>query len=141
MRRVLIQGGAMAHLVGTATGRTTVRAFDVQPRADSRPMRAPLPSRLERYVLVTRGIERVQLVDVPDSVRVGTRMQLGARAIDIVGDTLRNVSVTVRVGYGELDTIHGGPPPILIFADRPGRLTIVAEFGGAADTASVTVVE
>jgi hypothetical protein len=128
-------------LVGRRPGRTIVRVHGMHGAGDSMPSRRPPPRTTERAVIVTPPIARVELVTRPDTVRVGERVELRARAVDRAGGVHDDLPIELQVHSDRLAFRHQSPGPTGYAFDAPGLALLVARIGGRADSVRIVVVD
>jgi hypothetical protein len=121
-------------------GRTSLRVHGVHSASDSAASARPPQHVLERDVLVTRPIGRIEITPRPDTVGAHRPLVLTTRVVDIDGQPIADVPVTISVqdsgNYGSLSLT---PTPITLISK--GRKRIVASTRRHADTLTVTVVD
>jgi hypothetical protein len=138
-KEILILGSSV-QIVGRKPGRNTVRIALPRLASDTEPSRDPPKRVLSREVTVTQPITRLELYPRVDSVRVNEVIELRLRAGDVLGQWHDNPPARVTVGEGDRKYITTVTKPLRVAFDKPGRHTIVAQFGARADTLSVRVV-
>jgi hypothetical protein len=124
-------------LIGLRPGRTTVRVSGIHGTSDTIPSSRPVPTTLERTVVVTRPIARVRIAPMADSARVGESRRLDVRVYDVDGNVVPRAPAELEVSGGRypyrtsVNTMSG------VSFDAPGIWTIIASFAGKADTVRV----
>ena len=122
-------------------GRTTVHVTVAPSPTDTMPSRTPIPRVLERDIVVTPPIARVEISPRPDTVRVGEQVDVRVRVVDQAGQVVDGAPARLRVTGGEYDLVRDAAERVPLVFDSPGRRTIVASFGGHADTVVVDVTK
>lgn len=126
--------------VARRTGRTVVRAHGVHGASDTIPSRSRPDRELEREVVVTRRIARVEIVPRVDTVRVGETREIQVRVYDVAGNRVNEAPAELRVTHtGGHGIIHGGVARAITF-DVPGTSELTASFAGVTDRLAVTVL-
>jgi hypothetical protein len=103
------------------------------------PSREPPLRTLIREVVVSVPAERVELAPPSDTIRVGTAVEFRARALDRSGRAINAAPIEVQF-VSQHAVMSAGPDGRVPFTfSSTGSQTIVASFGGKADTLTVTV--
>lgn len=128
-------------LVALRPGRTTLHVRGLHGAADTMPSRTPVPRELTREIVVTPPIARVEIGPHADTVRAGESFAITIRVTDIEGRVYDEAPVSIRSveppASGGLST---GRVRQFALYGPPGRRTIVATFGGRADTTTVELL-
>jgi alpha-tubulin suppressor-like RCC1 family protein len=119
-------------------GRTTVRANLAPSPSDTMPSSRPPSRRLERAIHVAPPVGRVELVPPPDSIHSGESHRIEVRVFDLTGRLIRGAPVEGRLG-SEFASTADSTGRLLFYFGSAGTKTIVASFGGKADTLQLVV--
>lgn len=95
---------------------------------------------LGREIVVMAPVERVELTQHSDTIRAGGRGEFRARAFDRWGRTIDGAPIDVRFVSERHVTTADSSGRIWFTFRSAGVETIIASFGGKADTLAVTVV-
>jgi hypothetical protein len=120
-------------------GRTTVRGALGASASDTAMSATPPGRKLSRVVHVTPMVARVELVPSSDTIRAGEQTEFHARALDAAGGVIAGAPVEAKVVSQSFVTSAGAEGRVWLTIDSPGTQTIVASFGGKADTVVVRV--
>jgi hypothetical protein len=126
-------------LIALRPGRTTLRVTGIHGVSDTVPSSRPVPTELERTVVVTRPIAGVRITPMADSARVGETGRLDVRVLDVEGNEVEGAPVELRITGGRYPYVTSVGTASALRFDMPGTWTIVASFAGKADTARVMV--
>jgi hypothetical protein len=126
-------------VTGRRVGRTTVRAELPPSASDTMPSREPPLRTLIRDVVVSVPAERVELTPPSDTIRVGTAVEFRARALDRSGRAINGAPIEVQFVSQHAVMSAGSDGRVPFTFSSAGAQTIVASFGGKADTLTVTV--
>lgn len=137
---VFILGGASRYVKALRPGRTALRVRGIHSPSDTAPSSKPPERELEREIIVTPPIERVEIAPRPDTVRVGEIITLHVRALDHDGRDVAGLPWRLEVLDGESRGIRTGPVAASLGFTVPGRVRIAARLGIHTDTMTVTVI-
>jgi hypothetical protein len=127
-------------VVGLRPGRSTVQVRGLHAASDTMPSREPVASALQRELIVTSAIGRVEVLPHIDTVRVGERVEFRARVTDRAGQTIDGLPVEWRLQNSAYSQIGEEQTPRSITFDTRGTQTIVARVGSRSDSLVVIVV-
>ena len=119
-------------------GRTTIRADLAASPSDTMPSSRPPSRRLERVIHVIPPVGRVRLVPPADTIRRGESYRIDVRVFDLAGRVIPGAPVEGRLG-SEFGATADSTGRLLFYFQSAGPQTIVARFGGKADTLHLTV--
>jgi hypothetical protein len=122
-------------------GRTVVRARGVTGSLDAAVQWRGPAGVVEREILVTPPVARLQIVSAPDTVRVHEPFVIRAHALDKAGSVLEGVPIVFLPEPSEDRTqyVYGSAVPVRLFRGGPSR--IIARLREFADTVTVMVVD
>ena len=129
----------MIVLTARQIGRTTVRA-DLPPSvSDTMPSREPPERSLGRGINVVPPVARVELTTPSDTIRVGSRAEFRARALDRSGRVVSGLPLRLLYATQRSVTAVASDKSFSYIWSSPGSETIIASFGDKADTLAVTI--
>jgi hypothetical protein len=133
--------GVYARVVALRPGHTTLRVLGLRGPADTMPSREPVPREVSVAVVVTPPVARVEIGPHPDTVATNGTLEMKIRVIDRAGRVIRGAPVVVAGLWGP-NSMGFAADTIVRHVVRgpPGRRTLVASFGGRADTTWIQVV-
>jgi hypothetical protein len=137
---ILSSGGGRYFVKALRPGRTTLRVRGLHSTSDTAASEKPPEAQLEREVIVTPPITRLEIAPRRDTVRTGELFTLRVRALDSRGQELAGLPWRLDVIDGSYRSIQLGPEPQRFLFTTPGRVHIAAALGAHADTLTVTVV-
>ena len=121
-------------------GRTTLRVRGVHGPSDTAVSRRPPQRKLEREIIVTPPIGRVEIVTRPDTLRVRELFTFRVRVADRAGNELAGVPATLEVLDGDGRYVRDASGPVQMGLTSSGRTRIVARLGVHTDTLAVMVI-
>lgn len=131
----------MITAVGRRAGETRVRVHGLSGPSDTMPNSTPLPRELERAIRVTEPVGSVRLSPRVREARADEPVVLRGEVRDTRGRAIEGVPFRVDFGMTpRVQETRFGPAPVQLSFDRAGRYTVVASFGGRADTLVVDVL-
>lgn len=139
--KTLVPWAARAYAVARRPGRTTVRVRGVHGRADRTPSSPPAPTELERVVVVTKPVARLEISPREGRAVVGDQRTVRIRAFDVDGAELTGFVPELRVEGGPNVQVFHYSPLLAVPFERVGTYTLTASFGGKTDVMTVTVAE
>ncbi|MBW3656484.1 MAG: hypothetical protein KY444_10275 [Gemmatimonadetes bacterium] len=126
-------------VVARRIGRTSVRVHGLSGSADTLPSREPVARELQVRVVVTAPVGRVQLSPRQARAQVGQPLRVRARAFDVRGRVIPGAPIRVEIIGGPYGRIMDGADLRHFAFESAGRHTLIASFGGRADTLMVDV--
>jgi hypothetical protein len=129
--------GAMM-LVAVRPGRLIVRATGVHTSADTMPSHTPLDTILEREIIVTPPVARLEISPRSASVPVGDSVAFSVRVLDRAGRTVEGAPVEL-VGESTFHQVWSPAGRSVVRFTVPGRRRIHATLGAYADSVNVDV--
>jgi hypothetical protein len=137
---IIYLGGRQHYVKALRPGHTMLHVRGLHSAADTAPSATRPARQLERRIIVTPPIGRIEIVPRRDTVRAGETFTLGVRALDRRGQELVGLPWRLEVLDGEYRSLHIGPEPQSLAFASPGRVRIAATLGVHADTATLTVL-
>lgn len=137
---IVIVGTSRPYVKALRPGRTVLRVRGLRSPSDTAPSSEPPERQLEREVIVTPPIERVEITPRPDTMRVDEIVRLRVRVLDRGGREVAGLPWRLEVLDGPDRSIRLGPEMAPTAFTAPGRIRIAASLGGHADTVTVTVI-
>jgi hypothetical protein len=128
------------YLHGRRPGPTVLRLRGVHSPSDTMPSRHPVPSTLQREVLVLPALARIEIVPRPDTMRAGESVAFRVRAIDRSGGELTGLPVRWRIQTKAYSEIGVQSSPRSVLFDSTGTQRVVARVGHRIDSPQVVVV-
>jgi len=139
IERLLI-GNASKYVKALHVGRTVLQVRGLHGPSDTAASSSPPAREIEREIIVTPPIERVEIVPRLDTVRALENFTLRVRVLDREGSEITGLPWQLEVLDGDSRGIRIGPEPLSLVFDAPGRTRIAARLGAHTDTLSVMVV-
>lgn len=137
---VIYSGGARQYVKALRPGRTMLRVRGLHSAADTAPSARRPERQLEREIIVTPPIRRIEIVPRRHTVRPREIFALRVRALDARGREIVRLPWRLEVLDGEYRSIQIGPKPQRFAFTAPGRVRIAAKLGAHVDTLTVTVL-
>lgn len=135
-----MSGRPHRYVTALRPGRTTLRVRGVHGPSDTAASRQPPQRKLEREIIVTPPVGRVEIVPRPDTVRVREPFTLRVRVVDRAGNEIAGVPATLESLDGDGRYVRDASGPVQMILTSPGRTRLVARLGVHTDTLTVTVV-
>jgi hypothetical protein len=128
------------YVKGVRPGRTVLRVRGIHGASDTGASSRPPVHQLERAIIVTRPIGRVEILPRRDTVRVREIFTLRVRVTDRDGRELAGLPAKLEVLDGEDRQIRDASKPLDLAFTAAGRTRMVARLGAHADTVTMMVV-
>lgn len=136
-RRDFLFRHASTALVGVRPGRTRVRVIGIHSDGDDDPLREPPPSTLDREVIVTRPLSRIELTIASDTVVVGRALPIELRVLDDRGAPIEGVPVLLKARQEATTYVSSSLTAWTLVLPGPGDWTVTASLGSHGDTVIV----
>lgn len=128
---------ADAYIVARQAGRTTIHVRGIHGPSDTALARQPPERELEREIVVTRPIARLEIAPRIGTVQVGEQRAFRVAAIDAEGHLIEYVPADLQVAGGS-HPWHSRTYPQSVIFETPGTWVLSASFAGRKDTLTVT---
>ena len=137
---ILIGGRERTYVKALRAGRTILRVGGVHGPSDTAASSTPPAHQIEREIIVTPPIGRVEIVPRPDSVRALETVTLSVRVLDREGHEVTGLPWQLEVLDGDTRGIRLGPAPVPLVFNSAGRTRITVRLGPHTDSLSILVV-
>jgi hypothetical protein len=134
-----LRGEPAVWVVARRIGRTTVRVHGLSGSGDTLPSGEPVAREVQVQVVVTAPVARVRLSPRTARAQVGQPLELRAQAYDARGRVIAGAPIRVEITGGPYVRIVPASALRHVAFESPGRHTLVASFGGRADTLIIDV--
>ena len=129
-----------AKLFGRRPGRTRVHVALPPMASDTAPSSVPPARMLERDVVVTRRLARLDFLPRSATINAGGTVTVRLRAIDVNGRVHAKPPARIEVKGEERSYATSADDPMRFSFSSPGRHTVIATLGALSDTLTIRVL-
>jgi len=137
---IIVIGNTTRYVKALRPGRTVLRVDGVHGVSDTAASSKPPARTLERAIVVTAPMKRIEITPRPETVRGREIVTYRVRAWDRTGQEFTDLPWRLEIFDGDYHSSREGPDPASLVFATPRRVRLVAHLGALTDTLTISVI-